>query len=88
MTYDMLQSQFCYSYNSSKHHYCHSESYLTLLAADCHLPLQVTLYDHSSCTARVVGYDASKDIAVLKLALPRGRLVSMSVMLHVMIQHK
>eukprot|EP00878_Enallax_costatus_P038324 GHUV01043526.1.p1 GENE.GHUV01043526.1~~GHUV01043526.1.p1 ORF type:complete len:514 (+),score=123.48 GHUV01043526.1:819-2360(+) len=36
--------------------------------------MKVTLYDHSSCTARVVGYDASKDIAVLKLALPRGRL--------------
>jgi S1-C subfamily serine protease len=35
---------------------------------------QVTLFDHSSCTARVVGWDASKDIAVLKLALPRGRL--------------
>ncbi|WIA33796.1 hypothetical protein OEZ86_006909 [Tetradesmus obliquus] len=36
--------------------------------------VKVTLFDHSSCTARVVGWDASKDIAVLKLALPRGRL--------------
>jgi Trypsin-like peptidase domain len=38
------------------------------------LLLQVTLHDHSSCTARVVGVDASKDVAVLKLALPRGRV--------------
>lgn len=39
---------------------------------------QVTLHDHSSCTARVVGYDAAKDIAVLKLALPRGRLEALA----------
>jgi S1-C subfamily serine protease len=43
--------------------------------------LQVTLFDHSSCTARVVGWDASKDIAVLKLALPRGRLEALQPVL-------
>ena len=37
------------------------------------LLFQVTLHDHSSCTARVVGVDLPKDIAVLKLALPRHK---------------
>ena len=36
---------------------------LLLLLLPCSAYLQVTLYDHSTCTARVVGYDAAKDIA-------------------------
>ncbi|KAF8060075.1 DEGP1 [Scenedesmus sp. PABB004] len=40
--------------------------------------VKVTLHDHSSCTARVVGVDAAKDIAVLKLALPRARLEALT----------
>lgn len=36
--------------------------------------VKVTLFDHSSCTARVVGVDQVKDIAVLKLALPRQKV--------------
>jgi hypothetical protein len=36
---------------------------LLLLLLHCSACWQVTLYDHSTCTARVVGYDAAKDIA-------------------------
>jgi S1-C subfamily serine protease len=32
--------------------------------------LKVTLFDTSSCSAKVVGFDESKDIAVLKLDIP------------------
>ncbi len=36
-------------------------------------PAQVTLNDHSSYTARVVGGDSGKDIAVLRLSIPKHK---------------
>ena len=37
-------------------------------------PPQVTLQDYSTFTAKIVGWDAAKDIAVLRLSLPKSRL--------------
>lgn len=36
--------------------------------------LQVTLADASSYTARVLGWDAGKDVAVLRLSMPKSKL--------------
>lgn len=36
--------------------------------------LQVTLVDHSTYTAKLVGFDAAKDIAVLRLSVPKSKL--------------
>ncbi|PNW73389.1 hypothetical protein CHLRE_14g630550v5 [Chlamydomonas reinhardtii] len=36
--------------------------------------VKVTLYDNSSYTAKVLGHDAAKDIAVLKLSVPKSKL--------------
>lgn len=35
--------------------------------------VKVTLHDHSTYTAKVVGADAAKDIAVLKLSMPKSK---------------
>ncbi len=35
--------------------------------------MQVTMHDHASYTARVVGSDSAKDIAVLKLSIPKHK---------------
>lgn len=43
-------------------------------AACAPTPPQVTLADASSYTARVVGWDASKDVAVLRLSMPKSKL--------------
>ena len=34
----------------------------------------MTLHDHSTYTAKVVGADAAKDIAVLKLSMPKSKV--------------
>ncbi|EFJ41325.1 hypothetical protein VOLCADRAFT_119736 [Volvox carteri f. nagariensis] len=36
--------------------------------------VKVTLYDNSSYTAKVLGYDAAKNVAVLKLSVPKSKL--------------
>ncbi|KAG2431141.1 hypothetical protein HXX76_009671 [Chlamydomonas incerta] len=36
--------------------------------------VKVTLYDNTSYTAKVLGYDAAKDVAVLKLSVPKSKL--------------
>jgi S1-C subfamily serine protease len=40
---------------------------------------EVTLEDHSSWPARLVGYEADKDIAVLKIEAPAGKLKALAV---------
>lgn len=40
---------------------------------------RVTLYDNSSADARLVGYDPDKDIAVLKIDVPPGRLAKIMI---------
>ncbi len=40
---------------------------------------KVTFPDHSVWNARIVGYEADKDIAVLKIDAPAGRLIPLSV---------
>lgn len=37
-------------------------------------PVQVTLCDASTFTAKLIGWDAGKDLAVLRLSLPKARL--------------
>ncbi|GIM07520.1 hypothetical protein Vretimale_11632 [Volvox reticuliferus] len=36
--------------------------------------VKVTLYDNTSYTAKVLGYDAAKNVAVLKLSVPKSKL--------------
>ncbi|MEW5319787.1 MAG: hypothetical protein WDW38_010915 [Sanguina aurantia] len=36
--------------------------------------VKVTMYDHTTYTAKLVGVDAAKDIAVLKLSMPKSKL--------------
>ncbi|GAX82829.1 hypothetical protein CEUSTIGMA_g10255.t1 [Chlamydomonas eustigma] len=36
--------------------------------------VKVTLHDYSTFTAKLVGWDASKDVAVLRLAIPKNKL--------------